>query len=261
MKQPTRYSILLIILSLSCNAGTKNNQKSGISDRVNSGNSITTYFWTGQINSKTPLFMWVAVKDSIVQGELVYTNIKGNIPLKLLGRVDKKGAISACEYQADGNIRGTFVIDQPGASATGRWESTGSHKDYTFELNTKDTSLQRIDTSFQPKIIPGIYTYMYGKTGRQARISLREDQDDKGLFDIESFTFEPTKRSTMADKRSVRVKGNQGIYTITSTSTCSFQIRFYNNFLIVDYVKDFEDSASHCKMYPVVEGVYYKTSL
>ena len=261
----------MVILFLSCNAGTTNtgttnagttnNQKPGISDMANAGNSISTYFWTGRINSTTPLFIWIAIKDSTIQGELVYTNTKGNAPIKLLGRLNRTGPTRVCEYQPDGNIVGTFVFDQLSAAATGSWESTDSHKNYKFALQAKDTALQRIDTSFQPKIIPGIYTYMYGTRGQQARISLQETEDYKGLLDIESFTYDPVKQSNMSDKRSVWVKGNQCIYTIKAAATSSFQIKFYNNFLIVDYVKDFGDSATHSRVYPLIEGVYYKTSL
>ena len=216
-----------------------------------------TYAWTGRIGTRTA-FIWVAVKNDLLQGELSYADRKGNPPLKLIGGMDDKGLIRVFEYQADGYIVGTFVFDRISDSAIGKWESTANHKAYPFKLHAKDTLMQRVDNGFEPKTIPGDYVYIYGDKGPRGTISLTKSEEYPHLLGIDCSTQDPARYSNFSSSNgSVILKNNQGLYTIQGVATCTFQIKFYNDFLIVDYVKNDGDSGA----YKEVKGIYYKTRL
>jgi hypothetical protein len=219
-----------------------------------------TYAWTGRIGTRTA-FIWIAIKNDLIRGELSYADKKGNLPLKLIGGIDDKGLIRVFEYQADGYIVGAFVFDRISDSALGKWESTANHKAYPFKLQVKDTLMQRVDTSFGPKTIAGDYVYMYGDKGPQGSISLTKAEEYPNLFNIECSTSAAGGYANMSDKRSVFFKNNQCRYTIQGAATCTFQIKFYTDFLIVEYVKNEGDSANDCGTYKEIKGVYYKASL
>ena len=216
-----------------------------------------TYTWTGSIGTRTA-FIWIAIKNDLLQGELSYADRKGNPPLKLVGGMDDKGLIRVFEYQADGYIVGTFVFDRISDSAIGKWESTTNHKAYPFKLHAKDTLMQRVDNGFEPKTIPGDYVYIYGDKGPRGTISLTKSEEYPHLLGIDCSTQDPARYSNFSSSNgSVILKNNQGLYTIQGVATCTFQIKFYNDFLIVDYVKNDGDSGA----YKEVKGIYYKTRL
>ena len=251
MRQVKWQVFLGLILFLNCNSAIKNKPAPS-----------KPYFWIGRIDAATPLFMWAVIKNGIVQGEVTYMSKIGNKPVKLLGRTDKKGAMRVSEYLADGKITGSFVFDQISDRIVGKWESSNDkNKVYPVDLSAKDTMLPTIDTSFEPKMIPGDYAYLYGEKGAEGVISIKQDPDRQNLFDIECSTSDPVSHSNMSDQRSIIVKNNECTYTIQGLATCSFRIKFYNNFLTVDYLKNYGDTAEHSGTYPDVAGIYYKSRL
>ena len=220
-----------------------------------------TYAWTGRIGERTA-FIWIAIKHDLIRGELTYADKKGNLPLKLIGGMDDKGLIRVFEYQADGYIVGAFAFDRISDSAIGKWESTANHKAYPFKLHVKDTLIQRVDTSFGPKTIPGDYVYMLGDKGPQGVISLTKTEEYPNVLKIDCSTQDPARYSNFSSSNgSVILKNNQGLYTIQGVATCTFLIKFYNDFIIVDYMKNYDGSISNGGSYKEIKGIYLRTSL
>ncbi len=147
-----------------------------------SKNNQKVLFWTGIINSKIPVFMWFTMRDSIIKGEVIYTNTKNKVPIKLIGQLERDGQIRVCEYLTNGTISGIFHFTMTNVSATGFWFSTTTRKELNLVLNSKDTVLANADTSFQPEAIPGYYWYSYGKEGSQGGITIKKVNSTKNLI-------------------------------------------------------------------------------
>lgn len=165
-----KFCLLAVtLLIFSCQTKTNSTQPNTKDSVLNnseinnpqSQNSI--HYWVGNINSDIPIFLWVVVKDSLIQGELFYTKSKIPSPIRVLGNIPKEGEIRLCEYQSDGTITGVFNFAKLDNVFEGIWASTKNHKELKFKLLPKDTLLTNIDTSFQTKEIEGSYSYAYGE--------------------------------------------------------------------------------------------------
>ncbi|HWK03486.1 MAG TPA: hypothetical protein VNS58_07635 [Puia sp.] len=217
------------------------------------------YFWSGSINPRIPIFVWLAEKDSILQGTVTYTKTKNKTPIKLIGQISTDGQIRVCEYQKDGTISGIFAFDKLDVAANGMWLSTTHDKEFSFELTARDTILLNIDTGFQPVTIPGEYVYMYGTEGSQGYVSIKKIKDIKISFEIQSVTSAPGRNLAEVDLDTVALRNNQFVYKLRHSKECQFQVKFYNNFLVVRYLKDYGDCGDIFGMNATVDGIFYKT--
>jgi hypothetical protein len=167
------------------------------------------YYWTGTINGKIPIFMWLVERDSLLVGEMVYTQTKTRTPIKLTGFVDPAyPEIRVDEFQPDGMITGIITISKLDSSTSGTWFSPKSRREFTIELHRKDTLL-KLDSSLQPAGISGIYSYAYGKEGHQGVISVKKIGGDHAAIEIECFTSAPARNQATIDRDTVVLHGNQ----------------------------------------------------
>jgi hypothetical protein len=261
------YLFIGLILSLSCKTNTKNSQAAGDKDTVNIQNSraplqilTTIYYWKGNINSNIPIFIWAAIRDSLIQGEVTYIKAKNPAAIKLLGRIDKDGEIKICEYQKDGNITGVFVFTKISTSSEGIWASTKNDKEYKFQLTAKDTLLKNIDTGFQAGKLSGEYSYAYGEKGYQGGITVTEIQKDKIVFDILSVTRDPSRNIAQIETDTVVVSNNEFIYKVPDSDSCIFKVKFFKDFVFIAYVKDYGDCGNVFGLNATVDGIFYRTT-
>ncbi|HXB07056.1 MAG TPA: hypothetical protein VNW04_08070 [Puia sp.] len=217
------------------------------------------HFWTGTINGKIPVFLWLAEKDSTLQGEVVYTNTKNRTPIKLAGERDNYDQIKVCEFQADGMITGIFFFNKIGATSSGKWYSPSSDKDYVLALNQKDTVL-KVDTGFAPEAIAGDYGYQYGKNGPQGSITVHRIRDGRISFDIGCVTSAPAFNQATVGLDTVAIQNDRFTYTLRDSRQCIFQVRFYRDFLIIRYTKGYEGCEGSFGANATVEGVFYRVS-
>ena len=253
------YKKIFVILIALFALGLPNQaQTSLVKDISISKNKYNVHSWTGSINSKIPVFMWLIRKDSLIQGEVVYTKTKNKIPIKLIGQIDREGKIKVGEYLTDGTISGIFYFDNMNVSPAGKWSSTQNFKEVDFKLSPKDTLLPDIDTSFQPKAITGDYAYMYGKDGYQGGISIRKVDSNKVSFEIGSVTDAPARNSAEISLDTVSLTNNTFVYKLRKSKDCSFKVTFYKHFLVISYLKGYGDCGNFFGLDATVDGIFYK---
>src|SRR3954471_22905268 len=101
------YLLAVAFLIFSCHTKTNSTQVTSPNStldnsKINNSQSQNVHYWSGNINSKIPIFLWIIVKDSLIQGELYYTKSNTPVPIRVLGYIPKEGEIRLCEYQNDG---------------------------------------------------------------------------------------------------------------------------------------------------------------
>jgi hypothetical protein len=250
-----KFTLLIVIIFLESSGHAQTNLVKGV---AGSKNKRKVYFWTGNINSKIPVFMWVTIRDSIIQGEVTYSKTKNKAPIKLIGQIERDGQIRVCEYLTNGTISGIFHFNKIDNSATGFWYSTAKETKLSFELSSKDTLLANIDTSFQSEVITGDYAYMYGKEGSQGGISIRKVSSDKISFSIGCVTNAPARNLAEVKLDTVSLANNGFVYKLRNSKDCSFQVKFYKNFLLICYLKDYGDCGDFFGLNATVDGIFYK---
>ena len=256
-----------LVLFLSCESNTQKIQLVNSNDTLNIEKFDTTlqtqkdiYYWTGNINSNIPVFIWAILKDSLIHGEVIYSKTKNPAPIKLLGSINKDGEIKVCEYQKDGKITGVFVFEKLNTTSEGIWVSTKNDKEYKFQLNALDTLLRNIDTSFQSSNLTGIYLYAYGDKGYQGEITVTEIQKGKIAFSISAVTRAPGRNIAQVETDTVLVSNNEFIYKIPDSDSCIFKVKFFKDFVFIDYVKDYGDCGGVFGMNAGVDGIFYRTT-
>ncbi|MDB5223270.1 MAG: hypothetical protein JWN83_1937 [Chitinophagaceae bacterium] len=256
------FAVALLIFSCQTkiNSTQANNQDSTLnnSEVNNSQSQNSIHYWVGNINSNIPIFLWVIVKDSLIQGELFYTKSKSSTPIRILGNIPKEGDIRICEYQRDGTITGVFNFSKLDSAFEGIWASTKNQKELKFKLSAKDTLLTNIDTSFQPKDIAGNYSYAYGEKGYQGGLNVTKITDDKISFDISSVTSDPSRNIASIDTDTVAIYNNQFIYKIPNSDSCEFRVKFLRDFIFIDYTKGYGDCDGFFGLNASVDGIFIK---
>lgn len=254
----------LALLIFSCQPKTNSteatNQDSSLNDSKisNSHSQNSIHYWSGNINSNIPIFLWIVVKDSLIQGELVYTKSKSQTPIRILGNISKEGDIQLCEYQNDGMITGVFNFTKFDNVFSGTWASTKTHKELEFKLFDKDTLLTNIDSSFEPKEIEGNYFYAYGEKGYEGGMTVTKISSDKISFDISSVTSDPSRNVASINTDTVAFHNNQFIYKISDSDSCEFRVRFFRDFLFIDYTRGYGDCNGFFGLNATVEGIFIK---
>lgn len=128
----SRIAIFVLLLLLSCVPAAR------------AQSSPDLYYWTGTIDGKIPIFMWLAEQDSLLIGEIVYTQTKTRTPIKLSGFIDPAHPeIRINEYQPDGVITGIITISKIASSASGTWFSPKSRKEFPLELHRNQATIDR----------------------------------------------------------------------------------------------------------------------
>lgn len=197
------------------------------------------YKWTGTINNSIPVFMWFALKDSIIKGELVYLKTKNQLRITIIGTVDEEGC-RIHEFESNGNITGNYVGKINNNEFSGSWYGTASRKEMTFQFATKDTSIVGTDTVFQPSINPGLYSYQFGKEGRQGGLKLEKENEGLISLDINCVTGAPAYNIAEATPDSIVVKDNTAEFKIADTK-CPYKLRLFKDFLVIKHVNAIYD--------------------
>ena len=147
------WLILVAVFIVSCGPG-----HTPANDQANK--AIKT--WQGTINGKIPVFLWFTISkaDSMVFGELIYTNTRLREPIYLVGHLDT--ALTFGEYSRDGKSTGYWVGKIAAGKINGTWSSLKSDKQMPFELSSKDTIVNTDVADFtNTGNIDGTYSYSH----------------------------------------------------------------------------------------------------
>jgi hypothetical protein len=256
------HFLLLLLFLLSCHSNNGNNSitTNPATADVTQEASINpgkVYYWTGSINSKYPIFVWMILKDSMIRGQVVYTASKHPAAIDLVGYL-KNNWISVSEYQKDGSVTGIYNFKKWGAFISGTWTTPKNDKQDSFMLSSKDTVLKNIDSNFSSSSIPGEYFYAYGKDTYTGSLDVKRITQDSISFEISCVTGPPGYNIAEVELDTIAQSGDQFIYKMPDSDSCFFRVRFFNNFAFIDYPKGVGDCAAQFGMGADIDGIFYK---
>lgn len=216
--------------------------------------------WQGTINGKIPVFLWFTISkaDSMVFGELIYTNTKLREPIYVVGHLDT--ALTLGEYSRDGKSTGYWVGKIAAGKIKGTWSSMKSDKEIPFELSSTDTTVNTEVADFtNTGNIDGTYNYSH-PCEASGEVNIKRLGKDKLIFNVSCVTCAPAYNIAELNDDTVLIKNNTATYTSRDeTGICSFTIRFYKQFLTIGYDCD---TCSQCGfgLNAYVGGIFIKTS-
>jgi len=228
------------------------------------------YKFTGKLNNKIPVFLWFVVQDGFVKGEVTYLKTTRKIPITIAGTIFKADDprrnadktsyfdIRIFEFMKDGTITGVYYGPFQTSVLNGAWFAPGSEKELKFTLKAKDTTLNNIDTNLKPVSITGEYAYSFGKEHANGGMGIKSLGRDNYLMEVGCVTDGPAYNLANVDATKIHLTNNSTVFQPADPG-CRFKIRFFKNFLVIDYLGPsinpcgFGNNAS-------IEGVFIKTS-
>jgi len=251
---------LLIYLIFSCQSDDKQvSSQSKDSITLNQTQAIKSIplessCWIGFINKMIPISVQYSVSDSLLIGEIIYTN--ENIPITLIGQLENNN-YRLLEYDKDGNITGIIIGKPLNQKFVGKWYSPKSDKEYSIELNSMDACLFN-DFQMVREDMFGSYKYSYGKFATKGEFEIKKVNDSLISFSV--FSTGNGEVPNIADVPEDTIslfKGDSFVYTILESDNCEFKVRFLKNFVFIKYTKGYCDG--QFGLNTSIDGVFIKT--
>ena len=229
------------------------------------------YGWQGDINGKIPVSIWLEVTDGLAVGELVYLNTKNRTPIRLLGTTDAEHSrLYLKEIFSDGLVTGVINAEFTDETLTGTWTApdkiqerkdgrfaiTGG-KTFPISLTKSEIPAKQATWEFDPADVVGIYTYYHGDHGMYGKVVVRSTADGVVDFDVESYTAAPSFNTAIVRDQSAKLDGNQAV-AVLEEGTCALSLRFYKEFMAVDFVEGQTCGQGYFGMGAYPTGVFVK---
>ncbi len=246
--------LLLLCISTSCTLQQKKQAKEVKKNATTTLNNDIC--WSGTLNAKIPVFLHYQVLDSVVIGELTYLNTKAKKPIPVVGTL-KNGNYRILEFAKDGNITGILTGTQnTDTNFSGYWFSPKTRKNLSLNLTKSDSIIPSKSNTTVLKNIYGNYRYQYSESGYQGEFSISKVDHKNSAFSIFSVTNAPARNMADVGIDTISLHTTEFLYTIPDTDDCEFKVRFFKDFLQINYTKGFCDGTFGHNA--TIEGIYYK---
>jgi hypothetical protein len=254
---------LILTLLIGCNNLKHDKLESGKIQSNNAakaattkGDSNSTIYWTGAINSTIPIVLEYTIEDSLIVGSITYTNTKDKKPIKIVGNIETDKSLRLLEFDPAGNITGIISGNSTETEFKGDWFSPKTRKELSCNLTKKDTTLptKNLQTDFSN--IFGEYHYQFSKAGYQGTFQINRLPDNKISFGILSVTGEPARNIAQIETDTIELTKNEFMYSPSNTGDCEFKVKFYDGFVYIKYTN------GYCTGYfgnnATVDGIFFK---
>lgn len=265
MKYPL-YTIIVIFLLIACQSNNQRasdkkiiiNKDSSVSDSHQAEKEIEeelenempprSFEWTGTINGSIKIHGQYQMANGFMDsgmdiwvGELIYDKV--GKPIKLIGQLENQGkSIRLLEMDKTGNITGIL---------SGKWQNGSITEGIWFSPKTKDNFSLTINATarneedyheIRPKKatdIVGKYHYEYGSEGYLGSLNVQAVKDNQVSFELFCLTSAPGRNIASLEE----AKEPMLDYTIkiNMSENCQFNIRFFDNFAVIDYLLEKND--------------------
>ncbi len=246
------WLVLLAVFLFGCQGSVNTSSNPSQADK-------NAQFWEGNINKNIPVFLWFNVApDNTLFGELDYKKSKQHNDIYLVGHYGS--VITISEFDRKGNATGAWEGKIINGKFTGKWMSLNSEKEMPFELEQAHIQFHSEQADFtNPPNINGTYSYSL-PCEASGVVNIKQLGKDKVIFNVSCVTCAPAYNIAEMDDDTVDFKSNMASYTSQDENgKCSFTIRFYKQFLTIDYACDTCISCGF-GLNAEVSGTYIKTS-
>jgi len=246
-----RYCVLFIsFMLLAACSGNEAQHKTGNTD-------ARIKVWAGTIRTDIPVLLWFTVdaKDSMLYGQVVYTNYPQPPMIMLIGNA--KDGCRFAEYDTAGNITGYWDGKVKGDTLEGLWTSPKTGKKFIFTAGIKDTGLNADPVFAAGSDIDGVYKYAYPNEAG-GTINVEKLDATHVIYNASCNTAGPAYNLALVDDDTLVFANNEAMRNDSSgDGKCSYTIHFYKNFLKIEYAEDgydcgFGNAAG-------VNGIFIKT--
>ena len=220
---------------------------------------ILTYCWRGNLEGNIPVQLQYQVEGDVATGSIQYLATKNKSAIPLIGSVEN-GEFRLLEFEKNGNITGIISGKREGQTFVGDWFSPTTRKTRKMELPAVDTTLPTKSTAALPADLGGSYSYAYGAEGPQGTLTLKPLAGGKALLEISAVTGAPAFNIADIGVDTVELEaGDRIVYRFPDSPECSFQVRLYKGFAVVNYLTD-AGCTSQFGHNATVEGTFLKRS-
>ena len=217
---------------------------------------IPTYCWRGDLEGAIPVQLQYQVEGDIVTGSIQYLATKNRLPIPLIGTVGNN-ELRLLEFAPNGNITGIITGKREGEKLVGDWFSPTTRKTRNMDLSAVDTLIPTHTTAAVPERRGGRYSYSYGEEGPQGTLTLKTLAGGKAVLEISAVTGAPAFNLADIGADTVTLEGDRILYRFPDAPECSFQVRFYKDFAVVNYLSN-EGCTSQFGHNATVEGIFLK---
>ena len=192
--------------------------------------NLTQQTFEGTINKTIPIVMTLTQDDTAIFGNVVYK--KKGILISVVGRLEGK-MLFVNELMPNGSITGTYSVEITNGVGNGLWLSAKKE----LKLSLKQTQTTTIP---RPALgnVTGTYQYSFGKDGGSGLMKVQQLAADKVAVFFDCVTSAPAYNMATVEKTTLKLVGNQAVYSNKEFGNCQFRIKFYGKFAQVDYVDE-----------------------
>lgn len=214
--------------------------------------------WTGTIDGRIGITMWLTQYEGLVRGELTYDSV--GEPIAVHGEAYPSGdAWFLHEFGDDGRVSGTLILESvvDGEVAQASWGE--------LDLELTLEGIDETPTFFDPLVRPGRYEYSFGPfpgddpcCGPTGSLEISAVTSDTVTIEIENVTGGPGYNLAIIDSIVVPLDDNVARYELTDDLVdCAFEIEIFDGYAHLRHLDEryeclFGNAAG-------VEGIYVLT--
>jgi len=139
---------------------------------------------------------------------------------------------------------------------SGTWFSPKTRRSQTFAFKSKDTLLQYHDAEPASGEISGQFHYSYGMNGAEGNLTVSQTSKSAVSVNFFNYTDAPSRNNAEVSLQKLTLSKNEVFCKLDDNSLCAFRIRFFKNFVVVNYINDPRDCGFGSGA--EVDGVYFK---
>ena len=239
--------------------------------------------WQGIIGKNIPVSVWLEINNDLIIDEIVYTNTKRQIPIRLLGTTNEH-YLYLCEMLPDGRITATIWGCAHDGVINGQWVAPAKiiekgstyefidGKSFPIHLTPASAPTKAYTWKVAPSLIEGIYSYSYGDNAASGVLEVNKTNNDSyeiyiithigappfNLAELSSTELTNQDQPDAPNKQPLKLLQDNRL-VVEQDETCAINIRFFPDFASVQYV-DEKRCANHFGRGASLEGIFLKTA-
>jgi hypothetical protein len=197
--------------------------------------NLSQQVFVGKINDKFAITHTLTTNGNLIYGQVVYKKE----PIKIVGTIEQN-QITLHELDAKGYVLGTYSGEKKGDKIEGIWYAPKHDApEWKFTL-TKSSETQVPKPAI--KNVTGTYRFSFGKEdGAVGQVDIHQTTKDKISIAIDANRGGPNYNMAIIDKTTLKLTGNQAVYSNTEFGKCKLKITFFEGGLNIIYLDEAYD--------------------
>lgn len=195
--------------------------------------TVRTY--DGAVNDRYPVSLTLTTDDNLAYGTLIYK--RSGIPIRVVGSLEDNQMLLH-EFDTKSGITGIFNGKASAKGYLGSWFAPKTNaKEMAFALTQTSEQVTPTRPSFN---LTGSYAYSFGK-GEEApagELLVQQLGPDRIVVSMDAHRGAPSYNMATIDKTTLRLRGNQAVYSTKEFGRCTIKLTFFEGGASVAHVGD-----------------------